>query len=101
MFERLFVSVGPLGAAAFLLVIVAVLFAVALSETLRLARPGRSWSVGHGLAALRPPRWIARRSPARDSHQRHALAPCVLVRRWSRRIEHRLGTGATDRRRAG
>ena len=98
MFERLFVSLGPLGAAAFLLVIVSVFFAVALSETLRLARPGRSWQIGPGLAALRPPRWIARRSLARDSSLRHAFAPCVLVRRWSRRIEHRPRAGASGRR---
>jgi len=100
MFERLFVSVGPLGSAAFLFLIVSVFFAVALSETLRLVRPGRPWQLAHGLAALRTPRWIARRSAAGDSRQRHAFAPCVLVRRWSRRIEHRPRSGAADRPRA-
>lgn len=90
MFEQLFAAIGPLGSAAILMLMLAVIFAIALSETLRAARPGAPptlLELAGGLSRTRlttARRWIARAETPGDSRARHATTPCALVRRYAR-----------------
>lgn len=84
MFDALFASLGPLGAALSLLGIVAVLFAIAAVETLRLVQPALRvrWATAWD-AAPRSLRRIARALGTGDSRPRHAFSlRGFLHRRW-------------------
>lgn len=105
MFEHLFASVGPVGAAVLVFPILAVVFAVALSETLRVARPSGPESARSPSQALLElthalgrGRWIARPSLARDIRPHHAATVGQSFTRFARLLGARVGAGAASQR---
>lgn len=112
MFDALFVSFGPVGVAAALLLMLVPLGVVATAETLRLARPRTGVTLRP--APPEPVAWwvqirrrIAYERRAGDIRPRHVSSPCALLRRAAVRVRARVdrlrpdstrgSTGATER----